>query len=260
MSEEPLLFTVEGGVARITLNRPAGGNTIDLSMAQALLQAALRCDHDDAIRVVVLTGNGRLFCAGGDVGSFAAAGEEVPAFLSELAGVLHMAVARLMRMDKPLLTLVNGAAAGAGMSLALAGDIVIAGKSASFTTAYGSIGLSPDGGMSWLLPRLVGMRRAQEMIIAGRRANAEEAESWGLVTRTVDDAELAAEGERQIAALLKASTPAVGAARALLLQSFDGPFDAQLERETRSIARMGGTRECRDAVAGFLAKRNAPKT
>lgn len=260
MSDEPLLFTVDGGVARITLNRPAGGNAIDLPMAQALLQAALRCDHDDAIRVVVLTGNGRLFCAGGDVGSFAAAGDEVPAFLSELAGVLHMAVARLMRMDKPLLTLVNGAAAGAGMSLALAGDIVIAGKSASFTTAYGSIGLSPDGGMSWLLPRLVGMRRAQEMIIAGRRANAEEAESWGLVTRTVDDTELAAEGERQIAALLKASTPAVGAARALLLQSFDGPFDAQLERETRSIARMGGTQQCRDAVAGFLAKRNALKT
>src|ERR1700712_1514319 len=123
-----LLVAIAEGVATLTLNRPLVGNTIDLAMAQALLRAAILCDNDVTVRCVVLTGTGKLFCGGGDLASFAAAGEDVPALLSELAGTLHMAISRFMWMRKPLVVLVNGPAAGAGLSLAIMGDIVIAGR------------------------------------------------------------------------------------------------------------------------------------
>lgn len=255
MSDAPVLFSVDGAIATITLNRPAAGNTIDTALAQALLKAAIRCDTDAAIRSVVLTGAGKLFCGGGDIGAFATAGEEVPAFLNELAGTLHMAVSRLMRMAKPLLVLVNGPAAGAGFSLALAGDVIIAARSAHFTAAYGSVGLTPDGGMSWLLPRLVGLRRAQDIIIANRRVGAEEAASIGLVTRCVDDADLVVEGEKVAHTLANAATAAIGGARALLLESGSNQLEAQLERETRSITAAGAGAECREGVAAFLERR-----
>jgi 2-(1,2-epoxy-1,2-dihydrophenyl)acetyl-CoA isomerase len=254
-TEAPLLVSIDGAIATLTLNRPAAGNTINLPMAQALLQAAIRCDNDPALRCVVLTGAGKLFCGGGDVASFAAAGDQVPAFLSGLAGTLHMAVTRLMRMPKPILVLVNGPASGAGLSLALSGDIVLAARSAHFTAAYGAVGLTPDGGMSWLLPRLVGMRKAQEMIITNRRVSAEDAERIGLVTRTVDDATLAEEGARQAGILTASATSAIAGARALLLESYGGSFEGQLERETRSITASGSTKECREGVAAFLDRR-----
>lgn len=149
----PVLLTRDGGVATITLNRPDQGNAIDMDLARALGAAARDCAGDPAVRCVVLAGNGRLFCAGGDIASFAAAGDRAGAFLHELASALHEAALVLARMDKPLLTLVHGPAAGAGLSLALLGDVVLAGEAAHFTAAYSGIGLTPDGGMSWLLPR-----------------------------------------------------------------------------------------------------------
>src|SRR3546814_554431 len=226
-----------------------------LPLARALLQAAIRCDTDPAIRCVVLTGAGKLFCGGGDVQAFSAAGDQVSSYLSELAGTLHMAVTRLMRMAKPLLVLVNGPAAGAGLSLAICGDMVLAARSAHFTAAYGMVGLSPDGGMSWLLPRLIGMRRAQAMIIGNQRVSANEAEAIGLVTRTVDDAALLSEGANLAEKLTSSATEAIGAARALLLESYDGALEAQLERETRSITARGASPECREGVAAFLGRR-----
>ena len=182
-----LAVTVERSIATLMLDRPAVGNTIDMALARALIDAAVRCDEDKAIRCIVLTGRGRLFCGGGDVSAFAEAGDDISAFLRELAGALHEAISRLMRMKKPLVVLVNGPAAGAGLSLALAGDITLAAKSAHFTAAYGALGLTPDGGMTWSLPRLVGYRRAQEIILSNRRVSAEEAAAIGLVTRVVAD-------------------------------------------------------------------------
>jgi 2-(1,2-epoxy-1,2-dihydrophenyl)acetyl-CoA isomerase len=166
-----------------------------------------------------------------------------------------MAVSRLMRMAKPLAVLVNGPAAGAGLSLAISGDIVLAARSAHFTAAYGKVGLTPDGGMSWMLPRLVGMRRAQEIIVANRRIPAEEAASIGLVTRVVDDADLSREGAALAAELASSATLAIGGARALLLESHSNGLETQLEREARSIAAAGGTAESREGVAAFLERR-----
>ena len=251
----PLLFTVAGSVATLTLNRPDVGNVIDMALADSILQAAIRCDLDPTIRCVVLTGSGKLFCGGGDLGAFAASGDDIPAFLSELAGTLHMAVSRLMRMKKPLLVLVNGAAAGAGFSLAIAGDLVLAARSAHFTAAYGNVGLSPDGGLSWHLPRLVGLRRAQEIILTNNRVSAADAESIGLVTRMVEDADLPAEGAELARKLAGAATGAVGAMRALLLETYGATLETQLERETRSIAGMAAGADCREGVAAFRERR-----
>jgi 2-(1,2-epoxy-1,2-dihydrophenyl)acetyl-CoA isomerase len=255
MSEDPVLFKVEDGVAEIRLNRPQAGNTINLPLARGVLQAAIRCDQDAAVRCVVLTGEGKLFCGGGDLAGMDQAGGDVPGYLSELAGTLHMAITRLMRMAKPLLVLVNGPAAGAGVSLAVMGDVVLAARSAHFTAAYGSVGLTPDGGLSWLLPRLVGVRKAQEMILRNQRIAADAAEAMGLITRAVDDAELAQEGRNVAAELANGPTAALGAARVLLLDALSTTLETQLEREVRSLSASSRTAEHREGVAAFLARR-----
>ncbi len=171
--------TIAGGIGRIVLDRPDMGNAIDMGLAEDLVAAAKACAEDDAARCVVLSAAGRMFCVGGDIGSFAAAGDEMGAFLRKLADVLHEAVLVLSAMDKPLVVVVQGPAAGAGLSLALLGDVVLASEASHFTAAYTGIGVTPDGGMSWLLPRLVGLRCAQEMILTNRRVSAAEAELEG---------------------------------------------------------------------------------
>jgi 2-(1,2-epoxy-1,2-dihydrophenyl)acetyl-CoA isomerase len=251
---DAVLLTIEDGIARIVLNRPEVGNAIDVRLARALLDAAIRCETDAAVRCVVVTGAGKLFCAGGDVGLMGGAGDRLPAVLTELIAIFHAAVARLARMPKPLLTLVNGPAAGAGMSLALLGDIVLSARAAHYTAAYGAIGLTADGGLSWLLPRLVGLRRAQEIILTNRRIGADVAESIGLVTRVVEDAALADEGATVARRLAAAPVAALGAARALLAQSFETGLETQLERELRSMA-LAGAGEAQEGLAAFLAKR-----
>ncbi len=256
MSDSPLLIDIVDDIAWLTLNRPHAGNSIDLPMARALVDASIRCQTDAAIRCVVLTGAGRLFCAGGDVQLFYGAGDKASALIGELAETLHTALARFARMAKPFLVLVNGPAAGAGLSLAISGDIVLAARSAHFTAAYGTLGLTPDGGMSWILPRLVGLRKAQDIILTNRRIKAEEAAAIGMVTRLVDDAQLLEEGKASAALLAAAPVAASGAARALLLESFSSGFETQLKREVRAIGEAAGTSECREGLAAYFAKRS----
>ena len=257
MHEPPVLLAVTDGIARITLNRPHNGNALDLDTARILVGIATRCQTDRTIRCVTITGAGRMFCAGGDIGAMRLAGDRADAVLSELAGTLHMALTRFARMAKPLLTLVNGPAAGAGFSLAMLGDVVLGARSAHFTAAYSAIGLTPDGGMSWLLPRLVGLRKAQDIILTNRRIAADEAEAIGLVTRIVDDAVLQAEGDRLSATLAAAAVGAIGSARALLRESFETSFECQLEREVETISRAGALPESREGLAAFAERRPA---
>lgn len=252
---DSLLIEHEAGIARLTLNRPAAGNSIDVPLARALMEASIRCDEDDSIRCVSLTGTGRLFCAGGDIQSFIAAGNSAPALLKELTGYLHAAIARFARMDKPLITVVNGPAAGAGVGLAALGDIVLAARSVHFTLAYTGIGLSPDGGCTWLLPRLVGLRRAQELLLTNRRVDAEEAERIGLITRSVDDAMLAQAASAQERELADSAVRALGHTKRLLASSFDTSLETQMECEARSIAELGRTEHFREGVAAFTARR-----
>lgn len=251
----PLRVGIADGIATLTLDRPALGNAIDLPMARALLDAATRCADDPGVRCVVVTGAGRLFCAGGDVGVMRAAGERLPEVLDALIEPLHAAVLRLARMPKPLLVLVNGPAAGAGMSLALLGDVVLSARSAHYTAAYGAIGLTADGGLSWLLPRLAGLRRAQEMMLTNRRVGAEEAAAIGLVTRTVDDDALAAEGQAMAGRLAAAPAAALGAARALIADGFAAALETQLDAERRSMVAAARGAEAREGLSALFARR-----
>lgn len=255
MSAAPLQFARDGAIATITLDRPDAANAIDTPLAHALLDAAITCDSDPSIRCVVLTAKGKLFCAGGDIGLMSAAGDRAGAVVGELAGILHLAMARFARMDKPMINLVNGAAAGAGFGLALSADVVIAARSAVFAAAYGTLGVSPDAGLTWLLPRLVGMRRAQEIIISDRRLTAEQAEALGLITKVVDDDALASEGAAMAARLAAAATGAIGRTRGLLLASLQNSLETHFELEARGIAASIAGPEGREGIAAFLAKR-----
>ena len=255
MSESPLLLTREGPIARLVLNRPDVGNAVDVPLTRALLEAAIACDEDEAIRCVVLTGMGRLFCAGGDIGGFSNSGDRLPALLKELTANINSAVSILTRMAKPLLCVSNGPGACAGLSLALLGDYVLAARSAHFSLGYGAIGLSPDAGATWLLPRLIGLRRAQEMAATNRRVGAEEAAAIGLVTRTVDDAALAVEADAMAATLAATAGRAIGRTRQLLLASFETSLDTQLQLEARAIADGARDPDGREGVAAFLERR-----
>ena len=245
----------EMGVARLTLDRPEVGNAIDIPLARAFMEAAIALDEDDSVRCILLSGAGRLFCAGGDVAAFSGAADTLPAFLKEITAYLHSGVARLMRTAKPVVTAVNGPAAGAGIGLALLGDIVLAGASAHFTLAYTGLGLSPDGATTWLLPRLVGLRRAQEMCLTNRRISAEEALQIGLVTRVTPDEDLAAEATKVAETLAAGPTSALGATRRLLLESDANTLETQMELESRAIAVQARTADGREGVAAFVEKR-----
>ncbi|MFC7500086.1 enoyl-CoA hydratase/isomerase family protein [Enterovirga sp. GCM10030262] len=256
MSEhEPVRIERRGRSAWIILSRPDRGNTIDLATARALMSAAAACDADEGISCVVLTGEGKLFCGGGDVQSFATAADDAPRLIRAITSHLHVAIATFARMDKPLVTVVNGPAAGAGLSLAILGDIALASRSAHFTVAYSGIGLTPDGGASWLLPRLVGLRRAQELVLTNRRLSADEAAEAGLVTRAVEHDQLIGEAEKVVEGLSRGATGAIGRARQLLLSSFGNGIETQMELESRAITASMATPDGREGVDSFLNKR-----
>jgi 2-(1,2-epoxy-1,2-dihydrophenyl)acetyl-CoA isomerase len=241
------------GVAHLRIDAPPG-NAISPAVVGALNEQAVALAQRDDVRVVVLATAGRTFCVGGDIGHFAAAADPL-ATVRELAAEFHAALLALAELDAPIVTRVQGAAAGGGLSLALAGDLVIAGASASFSAAYTRIGLSPDGGMSWRLPRLVGAGRAAELMLTNRRVSAEEAERISLVSQVVPDEELDARVGALAAALADGPAPAQAAVRRLLASSATATFEEQLEREAESIARLAASPQGREGVAAFLEKR-----
>jgi 2-(1,2-epoxy-1,2-dihydrophenyl)acetyl-CoA isomerase len=255
MSHDCLTMTLQDGVAEITLNRPEAGNALDLTLAQELDAAARCCEEDAAVRAVVLTGAGSMFCAGGDLRSFAAAGADIGPLLTELTDALHAALVRFARMRAPVVAAVNGAAAGAGMSLACAADLTLAAESARFAMAYTAAGLSPDGSSTWFLPRLIGLQRTKELMLTNRRLSAAEALAWGLVTRVVPDADLL-DAARELARTLAAgATEAYGTVKRLLLASMLQDLEPQLAAEAQGIVAMASTDDGREGIAAFLAKR-----
>jgi len=252
---ETLLFDVREGVAHLTLNRPTAANAIDMAMGRELMDAVTRCDSDTSVRAVLLSATGKMFSGGGDLAAFSNYGDDVLRALKELTGYLHIAVSRLMRMRAPVVVAVNGVAAGAGMSLAMAGDYVLAAESARFTMAYTKAGLSPDGGATHVLPRLVGLRRTQELMLLNRVLSAREAEAWGLVSRVVPDAELQAEAEKIVKQLAEGPTVAFGGVKRLLAGTSTTALEAQLELESREIAVASQTEDGKEGMAAFLGKR-----
>jgi 2-(1,2-epoxy-1,2-dihydrophenyl)acetyl-CoA isomerase len=252
---DPVSVEVRDGVARVVLCRPERGNAIGLATARGLLAAADRCRRE-RVRAVVLSGAGRSFCVGGDLREFSAlSGEELARHLGEVTGALHDALRGFAGLDAPLIAAVQGAVAGAGLGLAAAADLTIAATDATFVAAYTGIGYSPDAGVSWSLPRLVGPRRALDLLLTNRRIDAREAADIGLVTRAVEASRLDAEATSVAAGLAAGATAALGVTRRLVAAGLSADRDQHLDREAEAIAAAAVSATGREGVAAFLAKR-----
>ena len=255
MEYETLIVERRGGIARLTLNRPETANGITLRMAEELAAAATSFADDPSVRAVLLAGAGARFCGGGDVKGFAALGDGLGHHIREITVPLHAAISQLVRLDAPVICAVQGSAAGAGMGLVAAADLVIAAESARFVMAYTGIGLTPDGGTSYFLPRLVGVRRALELAITNRVLSASEALDWGIVTQVVPDAELTAAAGTLAETIAAGPTLAFGGVKRLIHTSLEHTLDQHLARESEEMARAGRSADGVEGVAAFVAKR-----
>jgi 2-(1,2-epoxy-1,2-dihydrophenyl)acetyl-CoA isomerase len=257
MTYEKITYGVSNGIATVTLNRPDAFNALDMQLARELHDAIIESSEDEAVRVVVLTGTGRAFCAGGDVKGFCDTIDTIGAHVKRMTTELHGAVSRMIRMPKPVISAVNGVAAGGGMSLALAGDLILAIESARFTMAYTQIGASPDGSSTFTLPRLVGVKRALELTLLNPVLSAQEAKEWGIVNRVFPDDQFQAEVQNIAAQLAQGPTLAYGRTKALFYSSTSETLETQMEYETLHIAASGKTADFREGVAAFAEKRQA---
>ncbi len=255
MPESPVLLEIRDGVARLTLHRPDAANAIDVPLAVALRDATASIEAADDVRVVLLTGSGARFCGGGDVRSFAAAGDALGTALGEVLAALHPAVETLARIAAPVVASVQGSAAGAGLALMAGADLVLAGASTKFVMAYTSIGLAPDGGSTWYLPRVVGLRRALDLALTNRVLSADEALDWGLVTRVVADERLEEEVEALVATLAAGATGALASAKRLLRASSTQDLGTQLAAEASAMIAAGESAHGQEGVAAFTEKR-----
>lgn len=253
--DTPVLLRRKGAVAYLTLNRPDAANSIDAPLARAFLEAVETLDGDRSVRVLVLEGAGRMFCAGGDLTSFAREGEGAAAYVEGLIGDLHAGLERLGSFHAPVIAAVHGAAAGAGLGLAMAADIVIADDSSRFVMAYTRAGLTPDGGTSWLLPRLVGLRRALELTLLNRTLDAAQALDLGLVTEVVPAAKLAERVDELAAQLAAGPTTAYAAARRLIRDSLGADYSRQLHDEAHAIVQSFSRQDGLEGVRAFSERR-----
>jgi enoyl-CoA hydratase/carnithine racemase len=254
-ADDPALLRIEGPIATITLNRPAAFNSIDLSIAKKLEQLGAEVEANDDVRVLVIEGEGRAFCAGGDLQTIgAAAADNVAPVVGELLKHYHAFITALRRMPKIVLASVHGSAAGAGLSLAFVADLCIATEDARFTPAYAKLGVSPDGGGTAGVVTSVGARRALQIFLAEDNFTAQQAYDWGLVAKIVPGVELKA-ATRDLALRLAQNAPAgLAATKALIHRAPLTPIEAQLDAERDAIIDCMHTEEFRVAVKKFTSK------
>lgn len=251
-----ILLDRTDGLVTLTLNRPQNANALNHEMAADLREAAVALSHDPAVRAVVVRSTGKVFCAGGDLAAFSGVEPaSLPAYVDNVTIDLHAALARLAKLDAPVVAAVDGTCGGAGMSIVAALDLVVAGESAKFTMGYTRAGLVPDGTSTFFLARVVGLRRAMDLVLTNRMLTAAEAESWGLVNRVVPDGEVEAEASKLAGELAAGPTAAFGAAKRLLLSGASAELEAQMERESAAIAAAAETEDSHEGIAAFLAKR-----
>lgn len=246
-------YKIAGNVALITLDRPPA-NCLNLPMSRALVDAVTRADEDQDVRCLLLQAKGRLFCAGGDLAAFERAGDRIGHEIKDLTMTVHGAISRLARMEKPVVCAIQGGVAGGGVGLALSADLVLAARSATFRLAYTTAGLVPDAGSTWLLPRLIGLRRTQDLMMTNNLLTSDEALAIGLITRVVDDDSLSDTAMALASQLASGPTRALGAVKNLLLEN-QGPLESQMEREARAIAKFARSMDGREGIAAFLGRR-----
>lgn len=252
-----VLLDVADGVATLRLNRPDQGNAINARMAADLAEAATQIAERSDVRAVLIAGNGPNFTVGGDISVFAdTAQEHLPNLLRRMIDDYHLAIARLTSIDAPVVAAVRGGAGGGGLGLLYAADIVVAADDARFALGYGALGLTADGGNTWFLPRMVGMRQAQQLFLLNRRLTAQEALEFGLVSRLARSDAVDSEAGALAATLAAGPTRAYGAVRRMLRQSFETCLSDQLDAEKESIVAASRSADAREGIAAFIAKRS----
>jgi len=256
MRFETITLEVADGAAVITLSRPDRLNAFTVQMHQELAQALDVVEGDPAVRALLLAGAGRGFCAGQDLNDRAVApggaavdlGESVERYYAPL-------IRRLTALPKPIVCAVNGVAAGAGANIALACDIVLAAKSAKFIQSFANIGLIPDSGGTWILPRLIGQARALGLALTGEPLEAERAAAWGLIWKAVDDAQLMDEARALLQRFASGPTRGLAETKRLIRQSWLQPIETELELERDAMRALGFSDDYQEGVAAFMAKR-----
>jgi 2-(1,2-epoxy-1,2-dihydrophenyl)acetyl-CoA isomerase len=258
VSDGVALLDLEGSVARLQLNRADSANGLDIDMLVALHRALVLCHGDPRIRVVLLTGKGANFCAGGDVRMFASKGESLPYYIRQATHYLQIVIGAMIQLHAPIVVAVQGfAAGGGGMGLVCAADLVIAGESAKFLAAATRVGMAPDAGLSVTLPRLIGTRKATEMLLLNTTVAASEALMLGLVNRVVPDAELAAAAMAYAVELASGAPQALAATKRLLWTGAGLGVEAAMPEESRTVADLCRTDDVREGLAAVMEKRAA---
>jgi 2-(1,2-epoxy-1,2-dihydrophenyl)acetyl-CoA isomerase len=255
MDENPVLVDNREGYRVITLNRPQRLNAFTIPMHQALAAALTDAEQDPSCRALLLTGAGRAFSSGQDLNERVLPSGEVVVPGEALEKYYNPLVLKLRSLPIPVVCAVNGIAAGAGLNIALACDIVLAARSATFTQVFARIGLVPDAGGTWLLPRLVGQARARGLALLAEPLSAENAEAWGLIWKAVDDANLMSEAEKLCTHFASAPTFSLGLIKRALDAAEDNSLPIQLDLERNLQRQAGSTEDYKQAVRAFLAKR-----
>lgn len=251
MSE--ILFDVKDHIARVSLNRPEKLNAFNRSMALELQDQLLACDENDEVRAVLFTGEGRAFCSGQDLSEFPS--DRLPDFEKVIDEYYNPVIRLLKTIRKPVLCAVNGIAAGAGTNIALACDIVVAISTASFTQAFSKIGLIPDCGGTFFLPRLIGLQKATALMMLGDKISAAEAEKMGMIYASFEENEYQEKTQSLAVALSRLPTAALILTRKALLESSTNNLEAQLELEKKFQQKAGHTKDFMEGVTSFLQKR-----
>ncbi|MFC7048787.1 enoyl-CoA hydratase/isomerase family protein [Emcibacter nanhaiensis] len=255
MDYKTLDVELKDNILKVTLNRPNDANSISLPLAKELMDLFTRECENPEIRAVVLTGAGKLFCAGGDLETMLAQGENTKVFLRELTSYLHAAVARMSVMNAPVIAAVNGTAAGAGMALACAADLAICEESSRFVLAYTKVGLVMDGSSSWYLPRIVGLRRAMELALDNRMLSSQEALDWGIINRIAPDGEVVDHAMEWAKQLANGPTGSFGVVKNMLRQSLQTDLDRQLEVESMLMSAAAESDDGQEGMRAFFEKR-----
>jgi len=248
-------LTRNQGLAIITLDAPSRGNAVSLALAEQLSDAVRNCRDDRHVRAVLIQATGKTFCAGGDLLEFGRERGDRGRAIEAIANRFHEAESLLLKLDVPVVTAVQGAAAGAGLTLALLGDVIVVSDRAAFVPAFARLGLSADGGSTWVLPRLIGPRRATEWLLTGKTLGADQALAWGLVSEVCGADDLAARATMIAQKLAMGPTPAFRSIKRLIVRSLDSDFDSQAARETRAIARHAETPNGEEGISALRERR-----
>ena len=256
MTYETILFDIADGGARLTLNRPDRLNSFTVQMHGEVADALSEVQSSADVRALLITGAGRGFCAGQDLSDPSIAPDGNSDLGEALENRYNPLIRRLIALEKPVICAVNGVAAGAGANIAFAADIVLAAKSAKFIQSFSNIGLVPDSGGTWILPRLAGQARALGLALTGEALTAEKAESWGLIWRAVEDDQLMVEAEKLMARLANGPTRGFAAIKSAMRRGWLASLDEQLDLERDLQRELGRSQDYREGVAAFGEKRS----